>query len=122
MILLCIHEPLTSGDLTLSVDASREHRSPAKPRAPQERRQVSPVWTHAQLRKHLAQSGFSWSVNTWFQCPIMGLASTSPENLTKYPVSLHNSHFCLSTRSVSLVVLSGTTKDSHPHQKHCPTL
>lgn len=44
----------------------------------------------------------------------MELASQSPEILKKLLVSLQNPHSCLSTSSMALVMLSSTTKDSHP--------
>ena len=44
----------------------------------------------------------------------MELASQSPEILKKLLVSLQNPHSCLSTSPMALVMLSSTTKDSHP--------
>lgn len=51
-----------------------------------------------------------------FQCLIAGLASKSPENLDKHPVSLHDPRFGLSTSSVALVTLRGIAQEQPPPQ------
>lgn len=52
-----------------------------------------------------------------FQCPMVGLASTSPENLKRHPVSLHDPRFGLSTSSIALVMLSGLAQEWPPPSK-----